>query len=169
VPGIGTILSLVWLDDIHQLERFPRVQDFASSGRLVTCAKASGGKRVGTAGNKLGNAHRKWAFSEAATLCLRGHEPGQNYLARLEKQHDQGKALRILAHKRARAVSCMRKRKTAVALEPCLRTYGSRAGAPGASLDTDGMSLNRTDVKPMIAASLNAAVRLGPLSLSPAR
>jgi transposase len=169
VPGIGKILSLVLLYDMHPIDRFPRVQDFASYGRLVKCAKESGGNRLGTSGNQMGNAHLKGAFSEAAPLFLRGHEPGQKYLARLEKKHDNGKALSILAHKLARAVSCMLKRKTAFDLEPCLRTSGSRAGEPGASLDTEGMSLHRTDVKPMIAASWNAEVRLGPISLSPAR
>jgi hypothetical protein len=116
----------------------------------------------------MGNAHLKWAFSEAATLFLRGNEPGQKYLARLEKKHDKGKALSILAYKLARAGYFMLKRKTAFDLEHFLRTYGSSAGEPGASLDTAGMSRTRTDVKPMIAASLNAEVRLGPISLSPA-
>jgi hypothetical protein len=117
----------------------------------------------------MGHAHLTWAFSEAATLFLRGNEPGQKYLARLEKQPDKGKALSIRAHKLARAVYVRLKRKTAFDLEHFLRTYGSRAGEPGASLDTAGRRLNRTDVKPMIAASLHAAVRLGPISLSPAR
>ena len=122
MPGIGKILSLVLLDEIHQIDRFPRVQDFASSGRLVKCAKESGGKRLGTSGHKIGNAHLTWAFSAAATLFLRGNEPGQKYLARLEKKHDKGTALSILAHKLARAVYCMLKRKTAFDLEQCLRT-----------------------------------------------
>jgi transposase len=122
VPGIGQILSLVLLYEIHQIDRFPRVQDFASYCRLVKCAKESGGKRLGTSGNKIGNAHLKWAFSEAATLFLRGNEPGQKYLARLEKKHDKGKALSILAHKLARAVYVMLKRKTAFDLEQFLRT-----------------------------------------------
>ena len=30
VPGIGKILSLVLLDEIHDITRFPRVQEFAS-------------------------------------------------------------------------------------------------------------------------------------------
>jgi len=124
---------------------------------------------LGTSGNKMGNAHLTWAFSEAATLFLRGNEPGQKYLARLEKKHDKGKALSILAHKLARAVYGMLKRKTAFDLEQFLRTSGSRAGEPGASLDTDGMSLDRTDVEPLMAASWNAEVRLRPISLSPAR
>jgi transposase len=121
VPGIGKILSLVLLYEIHQIDRFPSVQDVASYCRLVKCAKESGGKRVGTSGKKIGNAHLKWAFSEAAVLFLRNNEPGQKYLARLEKKHDKGKALSILAHKLARAVYYMLKRTTAFDMENFLR------------------------------------------------
>jgi transposase len=35
VPGIGNILRLVLLDEIHDIQRFPRGQDFVSSCRLV--------------------------------------------------------------------------------------------------------------------------------------
>ena len=113
VPGIGKILSLVLLYEIHRIKRFPSVQEFASYCRLVKCSKESGGKRVGTSGKKIGNAHLKWAFSEAATLFLRNNPQGQKLLARLEKKHDKGKALSILAHKLGRAVYCMLKRKVA--------------------------------------------------------
>ena len=82
VPGIGKILSLVLLYEIHDIARFPRVQDFVSYGRLVKCAKASAGKRSGTSGTKIGNAYLKGAFSEAAVLFLRNHPAGQKYLAR---------------------------------------------------------------------------------------
>jgi transposase len=41
VPGIGEILSLVLLYEIHDIQRFPRVQDFVSYCRLVKCAKYS--------------------------------------------------------------------------------------------------------------------------------
>jgi transposase len=120
VPGIGKILSLVLLYEIHDIERFPRVQDFVSYCRLVKCAKESAGKRLGTAGKKIGNAHLKWAFSEAAALFLRNNPAGQKYLARLEKKHDKGKALSILAHKLARAVYYMLKRHTAFDMEKFL-------------------------------------------------
>jgi transposase len=110
VPGIGKILSLVLLYEIHDINRFPTVQEFVSYGRLVTCAKESAGKRLGTAGTKLGHAHLTWAFSEAAVLFLRDHPPAQKDLARLEKKHDKGKALTVLAHKLARAVYYMLKR-----------------------------------------------------------
>jgi hypothetical protein len=165
---MGTILSLVLLYDRHQSDRFPGGQDGASSCRRVKGAKASGGTRVGPAGNQMGNAHLPWAFSAAAPLCLRGNEPGQKSLARVEKKPDKGNALRILAPKLARAVDGMLKRNTAVDLAPCLRPSGSRAGEPGAALATEGMRLPRTEVKPMMAASWHAEVRLGPLSLRPA-
>jgi transposase len=77
VPGIGELLSVVLRDDIHAIQRFPRVQDFVSYGRLVTCAKASAGKCYGTSGAKSGKAYRKWAFSEAAVLLLRTNPAGQ--------------------------------------------------------------------------------------------
>ncbi len=92
VPGIGKILSLVLLYEIHDIQRFPRVQDFASYCRLVKCAKESAGKRYGSSGTKIGNAYLKWAFSEAAVLFLRNNPAAQTYLARLEKKRGKGKA-----------------------------------------------------------------------------
>jgi transposase len=50
VPGIGKILSLVFLYEIHQIDRFASVQEFASYARLVKCSKESGGKRLSTSG-----------------------------------------------------------------------------------------------------------------------
>ena len=167
MPGIGKLLSLVLLYDMHDIDRFPTVQDVVSSGRLVQCAKASAGTRVGTSGKKIGNAHRTWAFSEAAALCLRNNPAGQKYLARLEKKHAKGKALTLLAHQLARAVSDMRKRHTACAMDPCLQSEGSRVGEPDASLDTQGMSLERAYVTSCGTASLHAKVRIGLVSQSP--
>jgi transposase len=112
VPGIGKILSLVLLYEIHDIRRFPRVQDFVSYCRLVKCAQESAGKRYGTSGAKIGNAYLKWAFSEAAVLFLRNNPVGQKYLTRLEKKHGKGKALTVLAHKLARAVYYILRRDT---------------------------------------------------------
>jgi transposase len=123
-PGIGKIVRLVLLYEIHQIERFPSVQDFASYARLVKGSKESGGKRLGTSGKKIGNAHRTWAFSEAATLFLRNNPQAQKLLARLEKKHDKGKALSILAHKLGRAVYFMLKRKVAFDMNLFLQTSG---------------------------------------------
>jgi transposase len=103
-PGIGEILSLVLLDDIHDIHRFPRVQELVSSGRMGTCAKASAGKRYGTGGRQIGHADLQRAFSAAAVRCWRDHPAGQQDRTRVSKTHGQGKALPILAHHLARAV-----------------------------------------------------------------
>jgi transposase len=122
VPGIGKILSLVLLYEMHDIARFPRVQDFVSYCRLGKCAKESAGKRYGTSGAKIGNAYLKWAFSEAAVLFLRNNPTGQKYLARLEKKHGKSKALNVLAHKLARAVYYMLQRRVAFALNTFLQS-----------------------------------------------
>jgi transposase len=121
IPGVGKILALVLLYEIHDIHRFPRVQEFVSYCRLVKCAKESAGKRYGTAGTKIGNAYLKWAFSEAAVLFLRANPAGQKYLARIMKKHGQGKALTILAHKLARAVYYMWRRDTVFDLDKFLQ------------------------------------------------
>jgi transposase len=112
VPGIGKILRVVVVYEMHDITRFPRVQDFVSYCRLVTCAKASAGKRYGTAGPKIGHAYLKWACSEAAVLCLRNNPAGQKYLIRLEHKHGKGKVFTIVAHTLARAVYYLLKRDT---------------------------------------------------------
>jgi len=113
VPGVGKILALVLLYEIHDISRFPSVQDFSSYCRLVKSKKESAGKSYGTSGHKIGNAHLKWAFSEAAVGFLRHNPEGQAYLARLEQKHGKAKALTALAHKLARAVYYMLRRKEA--------------------------------------------------------
>jgi len=107
VPGIGKVLALTILYEIHDITRFARVQEFASYARLVKGQKQSAGKTFGTSGAKMGNVHLKWAFSEAAVLFLRHTQNGKKLLAGIEKKHGKGKALSILAHKIGRAVFYM--------------------------------------------------------------
>ncbi len=58
-PGIGKVLSLTILYEIHDIARLDRVQEFASYARLVKCRHESGGKKLGTGGAKMGNVHLK--------------------------------------------------------------------------------------------------------------
>jgi len=113
VPGIGKILALVILYEIHDIHRFPTVQDFVSYARLVKCSKESGGKRLGYSGAKIGNVHLKWAFSEASVLFLRQNPQAQRYLDRLTSKHGKAKALSVLAQKLGRAVYFMLNRQKA--------------------------------------------------------
>jgi len=113
IPGVGRIIALDLLYEIENIKRFPRVQDFVSYCRLVKCAKESNGKIYGSSGKKIGNAHLRWAFSEAAVLFLKGNEPGKKYHQKLVHKHNKGKALSILAHKLGRAVFHMLKNQKA--------------------------------------------------------
>lgn len=112
VPGIGKVLALTILYEIHDITRVGRVQECASYARLVKDQKQSAGKTFGTSGAKMGNVHLKWAFSEAAVLFLRHTKDGKKLLATIEKKHGKGKALSILAHKIGRAVFFMLSRGT---------------------------------------------------------
>ena len=169
MPGIGTSLSLVLRYDIHDSNRFPTVQDFVSYCRLVTCAKASAGKRLGTAGTKLGNGHLTWAFSEAAVLFLRDHPPAQQYRARLERKHDKGKALTVLAHQLARAIYDMLKRQVAFDTAQFFQHSWRSADEPDASRDTQGMTLPAALDTATSMASLTAQARIGRDTPSPGR
>ena len=112
VWGIGPILALTIIYEIGDIERFESVQKFASYSRLVKCKAESAGKTYGTQGNKIGNAHLKWAFSEAAVLYLRGNEKAQKYLLKLQKRMSKAKALSVLAHKLGRCLYFMLKNET---------------------------------------------------------
>lgn len=113
IHGVGKIIALIILYEIENIRRFKSVQDFASYSRLVKCSKESNGKKSGSGGNKIGNAHLRWAFSEAAVFFTKGNDPARKYLDRLTTKHGKSKALSILAHKLGRAVYFMLKNKEA--------------------------------------------------------
>jgi transposase len=117
IPGVGRILALTLLYELHDVARFPRVGDFLSYARLVKSQKASAGKVTGTSGAKIGNAHLKWAFSEAAVLFLQRNPRGQRLINRLRSKHGKGKALSILAARLGRASYYMLRRSTAFDME----------------------------------------------------
>ena len=111
IHGVGKILSPVMLYEIHDIDRFPTVADFISYCRLVKPQRESAGKKTGGRNSKIGNAHLKWAFSEAAVLFLRGNEPAKAIHERRVSKHGKSKALSILAQKLARSVYFMLSRK----------------------------------------------------------
>jgi transposase len=104
IPGVGAVLTLIFLYEIHDIRRFAEPGQFLSYARLVRCVHESAGKKQGTGGNKIGNAHLKWAFSEAVCLLLRQSERAKKWLTRREKKHGKRKALGALAARLGRAV-----------------------------------------------------------------
>jgi transposase len=113
IPGVGKILALIMLYEIHNIGRFAGVGNFVSYARLVRCSHESAGKKSPGKGKKIGNAHVKWAFSEAAVLMLREVPQAARFVARKEKQHGKAKAISILAARLGRAVYFMLRRKEA--------------------------------------------------------
>jgi transposase len=111
IPGIGKILSLVLLYEIHTIDRFASIGDFLSYARLVTPKQTSDGKVTGHSGAKIGNVHLKWAFSEAVLWMLRYSEDAKAFLKRKQKKYGKARAMTMLARKIARAVYQMLKRK----------------------------------------------------------
>jgi len=113
IRGVGPILALVLLYEIHDIRRFETVGQFLSYARLVRPDHESAGKKKGFGNKKIGNAHLKWVFSEAVCLLLRGNPTAQRWQAKREKKHGKGKTLAILAAKLARAVYHMLRRQEA--------------------------------------------------------
>jgi hypothetical protein len=67
--------------------------------------------RIRSTHNKIGNAHLKWAFSEAAVLFLRQNEPAQLLHQKLVSKYGKAKALSIIAQKPGRVIYFMLMRR----------------------------------------------------------
>jgi len=109
IPGVGKVLALTMLYEVHDIGRFPRVQDFLSYCRLVRGRKESAGKpcKGVSSGRKIGNAHLKWAFSEATILFMRQCDAAKRFVERKTRRYGKAKAISILSAKLGRAVYFM--------------------------------------------------------------
>jgi transposase len=126
VPGVGKVLALVPLYEVHDIRRFASAGQLLSYCRLVRCAHESAGKKKGSGPVKIGNAHLRWAFAEAACLFVRQSPRAKVWLQRQEKKGGKGRGLAILAARLGRAVYHLL-RKGAVFDEE--RFWGQRARA----------------------------------------
>jgi transposase len=121
VPGIGPILGLTLLYEIDQIGRFPEAGNFLSYSRLVRCEHSSAGKVKGSGGRKIGNAHLKWAFSEAACLMIRSVPAVKSWMQRQEAKRGKRKALAVLEAKIGRTVYHLWRKQRAFDLKRFLR------------------------------------------------
>src|SRR5437660_934924 len=104
IPGVGKVLALILLYEMHDVQRFERAGQFLSYARLVRCAHESAGKKLGSGGKKIGNAHLRWAFAEAACLFLRSSERAKQWKQKQAAQRGEGEALAIRAGRLVRWV-----------------------------------------------------------------
>ena len=96
ISGIGKTLACTILYEVGDVGRFPSVGKFISYARLVKCSHESVGKRTGGKNNKIGNAHLKWAFSEAACLLLRESAETKAWHQKLVSKYGKAKSLSII-------------------------------------------------------------------------
>ena len=109
IPGVGDILALTILYEIHTITRFKSASHFSSYCRLVKVERTSMGKKVGDRKDKIGNPHLKWAFCEIILAAQKYSEPIQKYYDKLKKKHGPAKAKILIAHKFAVAAYHMLK------------------------------------------------------------
>jgi transposase len=110
------------LYEIDRISRFPEAGNFLSYSRLVRCAHESAGKVKGFGGKKIGNAHLKWAFSEAACLMLRTCPTVKAWLQRQESKRGKRKALSVLEAKIGRTVYHLWQKQQAFDVKKFLRS-----------------------------------------------
>src|SRR5690625_3587343 len=57
IKGVGNVLALTMLYEIHDINRYPSRGEFCSYARLAGGQKSSTGKNYGTSGARIANAH----------------------------------------------------------------------------------------------------------------
>jgi transposase len=76
IPGVGKLLALILLYEMHEAQRFHSAGQFLSYARLVRCAHESAGKKLGSGGKKIGNAHLAGpSRKRPACFCAAANEP----------------------------------------------------------------------------------------------
>ena len=121
IPGVGKIIAMTILYEIHNIKRFPEVGDFLSYARLVRGSHTSAGKSYGSPGKKMGNRYLKWAFSEIVPLIKRESPEVKKYLERIEKKNGKARAHSSLATKLGRAIYFMLRRGQAFEMSKLLQ------------------------------------------------
>ena len=111
IDGIGDILALTLLYEIHTVKRFGSLQKFSSYCRVVNPQCESAGKRVGTGNRKAGNKYLSWVMQEIVTYSCRYNKRIGEYFKKLERKKGRKNARRILAHKWAIAIYTILKKR----------------------------------------------------------
>lgn len=138
VPGVGKVLGLTLLYELHEVARFATVGQFLSYARLVRCGHESAGKKLGTGGKNIGNAHLKWAFGEAACHFVKVSERAKKWKQRYAQRHSKGKALGVLAARLGRSIYHMLRKEEAFDEERFWQgTQGAGRRLPASTAEAD--------------------------------
>ena len=108
-PGIGEILSLIVLYETHNINRFPKHQQYASYSRVVRTQQTSNGKITGKKNNNMGNPYLKWAFNSIIISAQQSSERIKKFYQKLESKYGKSNARARIAHKFNTAIYYMLK------------------------------------------------------------
>lgn len=111
VVGIGPVLGMTILYELHDLKRFKKCQDFMSYARLVKCEKTSNDKKVAKSGRKIGNPYLKWACTEVAMHMVRINKEVEQYQKSLEQKYGKAGSWSRITQKIGRTIYYMLKNK----------------------------------------------------------
>lgn len=103
IPGVGKILSMTIALETWDINRFSRVNDYASYCRCVNSVRLSNDKKKSEGNRKNGNKYLSWAFHEAAHHAVRYNAPIKKFFERKREKTNGIVAIRAVAHKLARA------------------------------------------------------------------
>ena len=123
IHGVGQILALVMLYEIHDINRFESVQDFASYCRLVKCSSRIGRQEEGNRRRQDRQCSSEVGFFRSGHAFHPLQSPGQEAGGEAGQDAWQGEsAFGILAHKLARAIYYMLKNNAPFDLEKFMAT-----------------------------------------------
>jgi transposase len=108
VPGIGEMIALTILYEMHSVIRFESPQMFSSYCRVVKCERNSCGKITGGGNQKIGNPSLKWALGEIIIHAKAFSPQIKHYYEKLQAKFGK-RAKSIIAHQFAVAIYFMLK------------------------------------------------------------
>jgi transposase len=103
IPGIGKILGLTIMQEVGDINRFPKVSNYSSYCRAVKSEKLSNKKKKGEGNRKNGNKYLAWAYVEAANFAQRYYPEAQSFYKRKKAKRNGVVAIKALSNKLARA------------------------------------------------------------------
>lgn len=111
VPGVGDILSLIILYEVHDINRFESPQRFCSYSRVVKCERSSEGKKSKGGNQKIGNPYLKWALADIIIHASHKSALIGSYYQKLQSRFGKRKAKSMINHKFGIAIFYLLKNK----------------------------------------------------------
>lgn len=120
INGVGKILAMTIILETADIARFDKVGNYTSYCRCTDAKRMSNGKEKGKNLSKCGNKYLSWAFSEAATGCVRSCKEARKFHDRkVSRKGSKVLANRSLATKICKSVFYILRDDEPFSVEKC--------------------------------------------------